>query len=138
MATSEQQKIKETMVKTPEGAELQMEDEQGRKMAVGFSMDQVMMMIREMRKPDDETLRQRAEKEARDQESMRQMIALYTLEEETKKAKWANCNHKMERGESAMRGQVFSNGCYQAICLHCQMLGPKRPITPEMMAGMSI
>jgi hypothetical protein len=130
--------IKERLVKTPEGMEHQIEDTAtNQKLAVGFSMEQVMLMIKEMRKPDDETLRKREEEAARHQENLRQMIAVATAEEEAKKARWARCDHKKERGETAWVGQPYSNGFYQAICVKCQMMGTPIRINPSMMSGMA-
>ena len=130
--------IKERLVKTEAGLEHQMEDETGKKVSVGFSMDQVMLMIKEMRKPDDETLRKKEEDEKRQQENLRQMIALHTAEEKAQEQRWANCQHTQERGETAWRGQVFSDGFYRAICLKCQMMSAPQKISPSAMAGMGL
>lgn len=129
--------IKERLVTTPEGLEHQMEDEQGRKVSVGFSMEQVMLMIKEMRKPDDETLRKREEDEARRQENMRQMIAVAEAEQEAIKQRRSSCSHTKERGESAWHGQPFSDGFYRAICVKCQTVSAPQRINPAMMSGMA-
>lgn len=134
--------IKDRLVKTENGVEHQMTDpETGKSASVMFTMEQLMTLIKEIRKPDDETLRKKEEEEARRQESMRQMIVLANAEIEARENSFANCartGHKKERGETAIHGQVFSDGNYRGICLHCQWVTPPQKITPAMMAGMGL
>lgn len=131
--------VKESIVQTETGIAHQMTNpENGQTTSVplaGITLEQLMILVKELRKPDDETLAKKEAEAERRQESMRQMIALANAEIQARTNREANCDHKKERGETAFHGQVFSDGFYRGICLHCQKVSAPVKITSAMLGG---
>ena len=102
----------------------------------GISLDQLMFLIQELKKPDEETQRKLADEKARREQERKNMIELAMLEEQKRLEREANCNHKKDNGRTAVVGQVHSDGFYHGICQHCQKaFTPTRPTTEMMQMG---
>lgn len=134
MATTE---VRERLTKTGEGVRHEMEAE-GKSVGINLDMDQLIALIREMKKPDDETLEKKAKDEARRQEQMRNMIAVAKLDEANRLNFQARCQHEKQDKSSTWYGQVHSDGKIHPICVRCQKLATPYAPPQELISGMGI
>jgi hypothetical protein len=105
---------------------------------INLNMEQLVALIREMKKPDDETLAKKAAEEARRQESMAAMLVVARLEEENHKRAQTNCRHEKQDKTSTWYGQVHSDGLIHPICVRCQKLATPYPPPRELISGMGL
>jgi len=126
------EQIKERVTRQGESVTHEMEDSEGKKVAVQFSMDQLESMFlrlgKELRKPDDVTLKRMEEEEKKRQTSMKQMIDLANIETQAKINGQMNCSHRKEDGRTRIMGQIHSDGMYHGICLWCNK--EFKPVAP--------
>lgn len=95
---------------------------------MGMTREELIELVRELRKPDQETLDKKEAERKKLEQDRKQMIQLAELELRTKRARQSNCNHKKEDGRTALAGQVHSDGKIHPICLHCHIeLTPQDP-----------
>ena len=101
---------------------------------VSFTAAQFMEMIKELRKPDDETLEKKAEAAKRLELQKKQMIALAQLETATRERRQKACSHKKQDGNTLWAGQIHSDGKYHPICLRCSAEGEPMEPPRELLA----
>lgn len=91
--------------------------------------------IKAAREPTPEEAVKLAREKAVEQRRELEKIALAIAEQERTENMWKNCEHKKERGESALMGQICSDGLIHLVCVHCGW--PKPPYAPAQgqMAG---
>jgi hypothetical protein len=67
----------------------------------------------------------------REQEKRRELekVALAMAEQEKLENQWKGCPHKKERGESALMGQICSDGLIHLVCVKCGWSKP--PFAPS-------
>ncbi len=100
----------------------------------GMTYEQMVYLLQEMKKPDEETQKKIDAEKARRAREQKDMIELALFEEARQKERWANCSHKKENGRSAFGGQMHSDGFYHPICMHCGYAAPPLKPTTEMMS----
>jgi hypothetical protein len=129
--------IRERLAKTEAGIEHRMETE-NQSVGINLNMDQLMALIREMKKPDDETMAAKAAEDKRKKDAMDSMIALTKLEQENRARGQKNCPHEKQDKTSTWYGQVHSDGLIHPICVRCQKEATPYPPPRELISGMGL
>lgn len=129
--------IRERLMKTEAGMEHRMESE-GHSVGINLNMDQLIALIREMKKPDDETLEKKAKEDQRRKEAMESMIQLSKLETENRLRGQKNCPHEKQDKSSTWYGQVHSDGLIHPICVRCQKEATPYAPPRELISGMGL
>lgn len=127
-------KIKERLIPNGEGAIHEMTDSQGNSAGVMLTAAQMIEIIKELRKPDDETVAAKEEAERKRQISMKQMIELAKIESENTRRNQERCSHKKENGNTLWMGQIHSDGMFHPLCFRCQKMGTPMEPPRELLA----
>ena len=130
--------VTETLKRTAEGVIHQIQGEDGPAVGISLTFEQIKELIKAAKAPDDETVRLKAEAEARRQEQMTQMIAIAKIEEETRRNSQDRCGHKKSDQSSTIYGQIHSDRKIHPICVRCQKLFAPYDPPMELVAGMGI
>lgn len=131
------EQIKERLTKTESGVVHEIE-QGGQKMAINLSMEDILMLIKAAKAPDDETVAKKAAEEAKRQQQMAEMLRIAKIEDQNRINLQSNCSHRKQNGESTFKGQIHSDGLYHPLCLRCQKLLPPQIPPRELMSGMGI
>jgi hypothetical protein len=111
----------ETQVETPKGAYLTFEQLRELLAAESAAADRRMLeMVKEIKKPTAEE----QEKIDREREfklrAARQRVEIAHNDMRAKAEHESRCDHKKEKGESAVFGQRHSDGLVHPLCVRCQ------------------
>lgn len=97
------------------------------------NMEVVRQFAEELRRPDEEMLRKRAEDQAKKDAARAARLREIKAEEEARAARVAACasnQHRKENGHSAISGQTTTgSGLFQPMCIRCGHLFA--PISPS-------
>jgi hypothetical protein len=100
------------------------QNEQPEQVVMGFTYQQLQDLIRgavqEAKRPDAETEERLAAEKMRRERAKAEMVLAVQAEQDNRRRAQQTCQHQKERGESAVGGQINSDGLIHPICLRCQ------------------
>lgn len=88
--------------------------------SINLTVSQFKEIIAELRKPSPEEQEKIDKEKAFKKRAMEQRVEIARQEMAAKAERENRCNHKKEKGESAVFGQKHSDGMVHPICVRCQ------------------
>lgn len=114
---------------------------------LNITRDDLLQIIKVAREPNELEKRRMERELAKDEEEAKraaalreEMVRIAAIEiEGREKFQNETCRHRKERGESAVMGQIHSDGLYHPLCLRCgKMFDPIAPPREFLAQGIMV